>query len=161
MSSVHLFPQINIDTDIICPARYLNMMTLEELAPHAMEPFDPNFCKKVQTGDVIVAGKNFGCGSSREHAVWALYGAGIRAVIASSFARIFFRNCINYGLVAIILEDAPKKFSANDKVELDLKNNRIKNLTSKKEYQIEPLPDFVQKIVEAGGLLKFAKKIKM
>jgi len=151
-----VYKRDHINTDEIIPARYLNIDKEEELAKHAMEDLDKNFTKKVKKGDFIVAGENFGCGSSREHAVWALRGAGIRAVIADSFARIFFRNCINNGFYAIELKNASKKIKNNDILEINVEKGIIK--TNKKEFKFTPFPKFAVDIIKAGGLLNYVRK---
>jgi len=148
----------DIDTDMIIPAKYLNMDSPKELAPHAMEFLDKDFPSKVKEGDILVAGKNFGCGSSREHAVWSLTGNGVQAVIAESFARIFFRNCINYGLLPVVLDGANKKISTGDELEIDISNGVVKNLTTKEDYKIKPYPEFAMEIINAGGLMNYVKK---
>ena len=154
--SAFTYKRDDIDTDLIIPARYLNTSDKAELALHAMEPLGNTELLKGQD-PIIVAGKNFGCGSSREHAVWALSGAGVKAVIADSFARIYFRNSINFGLFPVILEDACKKIQPGDKLEIDTEKNLVKNLTSGKEYAFEPIPEFLREIVVAGGLLNTLK----
>jgi len=148
----------NIDTDVIIPARYLNTSDPEKLAPHIMEDIDPDFTKKMSRGDIIVAGENFGSGSSREHAPIALKGAGIGAVIAKSFARIFYRNSFNMGLPIFQLPKADQ-ISEGDEVEIDMEKGIIKNLTKGEEYQFSPVPPFMQQLIEAGGLIPYAKKI--
>ncbi|MFQ3674929.1 MAG: 3-isopropylmalate dehydratase small subunit [Endomicrobiia bacterium] len=148
----------NVDTDVIIPAKYLNSSDEEYLGQHCLEPLDENFCKKISKGDIIVAGKNFGCGSSREHAPVAIKASGISCVIAESFARIFFRNAINIGLPVVELKDASKLFDAGDEVEINLSNGIIKNLTKNKEYKIQPFPEFLQKIISANGLVNFARE---
>ncbi len=156
-----IFDKDNIDTDIIIPAKYLNMDDEKELAKHAMEFIDLSFPEKVKSNNykIIVAGKNFGCGSSREHAVWCLTGNNIKAVIAESFARIFFRNSINFGLVPVICPNCTKQISQDDELEIDIKKGIIKNLTKKEEYKSKPLPNFMMEIIEAGGLLPHIKAI--
>lgn len=146
----------DIDTDLIIPARYLNTSDKAELAAHAMEPLG-NVELLKSTDPIIVAGKNFGCGSSREHAVWALSGAGVKAVIADSFARIYFRNSVNFGLFPVILADAGKKIKQGDKLEIDTEKNIVKNLTRDTEHPFEPIPEFLREIVIAGGLLNTLK----
>jgi len=146
----------NIDTDIIIPARYLNTTELKELATHCMEPLIEDFSKKVNKGDIIVAGKNFGCGSSREHAPLAIKSAGISCIIAESFARIFFRNSINMGLPVVELADASKYFNQNDEVEINLTDGIIVNLTRNEKYKIKPFPKFLQNIINSGGLLNYS-----
>jgi len=152
----HVYNKNHINTDEIIPARYLNMDNEEELAKHAMEDLDNDFVKKVHKGDFIVAGENFGCGSSREHAVWALRGAGVKAVIADSFARIFFRNCINNGFYAIELKNASKEIKDGEEIEIDVKGGIVK--VNKKEYKFNPFPKFALDIINAGGLLKYIRK---
>jgi len=154
----HVYSRNDIDTDLIIPARCLNTDNEKELAKHAMEDIDKNFARKAKPGDFIVAGSNFGCGSSREHAVWALRGAGIRAVIADSFARIFFRNAINNGFYAIECRGASNKIKSGDEVEIDIDKGVIKDITSKKEYKFAPLPKFAMDIIKAGGLLEYITK---
>lgn len=154
----HVYTRGHINTDEIIPARYLNIDKEEELAKHAMEDFDPEFLKKVKEGDFIIAAEDFGCGSSREHAVWALRGSGIRAVIADTFARIFYRNCINNGFLAIECKDIGKKVKTGDEIEIDVEKGTIKNLTKTEEYKFNPIPKFAQDIISAGGLLNYIKK---
>jgi 3-isopropylmalate/(R)-2-methylmalate dehydratase small subunit len=154
------FRRDDIDTDMIIPAKYLNTDDPRELAGKAMEFLDPDFPGKVKkTGTkILVAGRNFGCGSSREHAVWCLTGLGIKAVIAESFARIFFRNCVNYGLFPAALPGAAGKISTGDDVEIDPEKGTVKNITKGREYQTRPLPGFAMDIVKAGGLLNHVRK---
>ena len=154
----HVYKREHINTDEIIPARYLNTDNEEELAKHAMEDIDRDFVKRVKKGDFIVASDDFGCGSSREHAVWALRGAGIKAVIANSFARIFFRNCINNGMLAIECEGSYKKIRTGDELEIDIKKGVIKNIGKKEEYRFTPIADFAIKIIKAGGLLDYIAK---
>jgi 3-isopropylmalate/(R)-2-methylmalate dehydratase small subunit len=157
----HCYPRDHINTDEIIPARYLNMDQEKELAAHAMEDIDTTFVKKVREGDFIVAGEDFGCGSSREHAVWALRGAGIRAVIAGSFARIFYRNCINNGFLAIECPEAIQKVHTGDRLTIDLKSGKILNETKQESYTFAPVPDFALQILESGGLMKtIVQKVK-
>ena len=148
----------NIDTDVIIPARYLNTSDAKELASHCLEDYDPKFIKKVKAGDIIVAGENFGCGSSREHAPIALKEAGISCVIAKSFARIFFRNAINIGLPIFESPEISQQVKQGDLLEVDLNKGIIKNLTTGKEYQVHPLPPFIQNIILAGGLVEYTKR---
>ncbi|MDN5332254.1 MAG: 3-isopropylmalate/(R)-2-methylmalate dehydratase small subunit [Tepidanaerobacteraceae bacterium] len=148
----------NVDTDVIIPARYLNTVQPEELALHCMEDIDPEFAKKVKRGDIIVAGRNFGCGSSREHAPLAIKAAGVSCVIAKSFARIFYRNAINIGLSVLECEEAAENIKENDEVEIDLEKGIIKNLTSGREFAAKPYPDFIEEIIRAGGLLNYARR---
>lgn len=145
----------NVDTDVIIPARYLNTADPKELAKHCMEDLDHDFLKKVHEGDILVAGTNFGCGSSREHAPLAIKYAGISCVIAKSFARIFYRNAINIGL-PILLSDA--EIREGDTLEIDLTQGVIKNTTTGKEYPFSPFPEFLQKIISAGGLMQAMKE---
>jgi 3-isopropylmalate/(R)-2-methylmalate dehydratase small subunit len=148
----------NVDTDVIIPARYLTTTDPGDLASHAMEDLDPSFASEVKSGDVVVAGENFGCGSSREHAAICLKAAGVSAVIAGSFARIFFRNAINTGLPIFVSPDAAREISSGDDVEVDLERGVVVNVTRGQEYQAEPLPDFVMDIVRAGGLVGWVKQ---
>jgi len=148
----------NIDTDVIIPARYLNTTDPEELASHCMEDVDPGFPKKMNSGDIIIAGKNFGCGSSREHAPLAIKTCGISCVIARSFARIFYRNSINIGLPILECEEAVDSIKAGDELEIDTDTGVIKNLTSGSLYTAMPFPDFIKGIIQAQGLLNYARK---
>ncbi|MBM3896433.1 MAG: 3-isopropylmalate dehydratase small subunit [Thaumarchaeota archaeon] len=147
----------NIDTDVILPGTYLKLHDYDELAKHAMEGIDPDFHSKVKDGDFIVAGKNFGCGSSREHAPIALSHSGIKAVLALSFARIFYRNAVDgaFLLPIEIGEDAYKNISNGDQLEINTEKNTIKNLTKNKEYQMKPFSELIGKIIAAGGLFKY------
>jgi len=147
----------NVDTDVIIPARYLNTANAKELAAHCMEDIDIDFVKNVKEGDIMVAEKNFGCGSSREHAPLAIKTAGISCVIAKTFARIFYRNAINIGLPIIECPEAAEKIQAGDKVEIDFNTGLIKNLTKNEEYKGEPFPEFMQKLINAGGLVNYIK----
>lgn len=149
----------NIDTDVIIPARYLNTPDMKELASHCMEDIDKDFAKKVKEGDIIVANKNFGCGSSREHAPIAIKESGISCVIASTFARIFYRNAINIGLPILECEEAANKIGEGDKLEIDFNSGTIKNISKNEEYKAEPFPEFMQKIISDGGLIKSIEKI--
>lgn len=144
----------NVDTDVIIPARYLNTSDHKELAAHCMEDLDKTFVTRVQNGDIITAGYNFGCGSSREHAPIAIKASGVSLVIAKSFARIFYRNSINIGLAIVECPEAVDGISEGDKVEADLDNGIIRNLTTGAEFKTEPFPEFVQKIIENGGLIQ-------
>ncbi len=148
----------NINTDEIIPARYLNTSEPIELAKHCMEDVDSEFVKIAKTGDVIIAGKNFGCGSSREHAPIAIKAFGISCVVGESFARIFFRNAINIGLPLIELKNASKYFANNDDIEIDLLKGVIKNLTKKRTFKISQLPIFMQNILKNGGLMNVLKE---
>lgn len=147
----------NIDTDVIIPGQYLKVHDYEELAKHAMEGLDPNFHSKVKDGDFIVAGRNFGCGSSREHAPIALSHSGIKAVLALSFARIFYRNAIDGAfLLPIEIElDAYKAISDGDEIEVDTKQNQIRNITKNQTYKMKPFSELIGQIIEAGGLFKY------
>ena len=147
----------NVDTDVIIPARYLNSSDPKELALHCMEDIDKDFVNRVKPGDIIVANKNFGCGSSREHAPISIKGAGVSCVIAKSFARIFFRNCINIGLPIIESDEAVDNIDKGDKLEIDLAKGEIKNVTKKQTYKAQPFPEFMQKLIKAGGLLSYIK----
>ena len=149
----HVFGRAHINTDEIIPARYLNTHDHAELAKHAMEDIDPKFVSRVRQGDIVVAGEDFGCGSSREHAVWALRGAGIAAVIASSYARIFFRNSYNNGFLAIECPGFVDNVSDQDDLEIDLEKGIVRNHTKKTEQAFIPLTPFVQQLLDAGGLL--------
>ena len=148
----------DIDTDLILPARYLNMKTAEELAEHVMEDADPTFAGKVKPGDIVVAKENFGSGSSREHAPIALKGAGVSLVIAKSFARIFYRNAFNTGLPILVAPEAAEGIKQGDQLPVDLASGEIDDLTSGVKYQAQPLPAFMRELVEAGGLLPYLKK---
>jgi len=148
----------NIDTDVIIPARYLNTRDLDELAGHCMEDIDASFAQDVREGDIIVAGENFGCGSSREHAPLSIKAAGVSCVIASSFARIFYRNAINIGLPILELDDAPAKIKPGHRVEVDLEQGAVKNSDTGAVYQTEPFPPFMQEIINAGGLIPRVKR---
>lgn len=148
----------NINTDEIIPARYLNTTDTKELAAHCMEDADPDFMKKIKVGDIIVAGDNFGCGSSREHAPIAIKAARISCVIARSFARIFFRNAINIGLPIFECPEAAEQVREGDEVEVNLASGEILNHTTKKRFKFEPFPQEMQEIIQAGGLMNFVKK---
>ena len=148
----------NVDTDVIIPARYLNTSDHAELASHCMEDIDKTFVSRVKTGDIMVAGQNFGCGSSREHAPIAIKASGISLVIAKSFARIFYRNAINIGLAIVECPEAAEGISEGDIVEADLDNGIICNITTGKEYTTAPFPEFIQKIIANGGLMESIAK---
>lgn len=148
----------NVDTDVIIPARYLNSPDAKELAQHCMEDIDPDFVKNVKQGDIIVANENFGCGSSREHAPIAIKASGVSLVIAKSFARIFYRNSINIGLAIVECPEAVDGISEGDRVEADMDNGIIRNLTTGKEYKTAPFPEFIQKIIENNGLIESISK---
>ena len=145
----------NVDTDVIIPARYLNSFDAKELASHAMVDIDPEFAGKVQPGDIIVANKNFGCGSSREHAPLCLKTAGVSCVIAETFARIFYRNAINIGLPIIECPEAAKGIEAGDEVEIDFDSGVITDKTTGQSFQGQPFPEFMQKIIQAEGLVNY------
>ena len=145
----------NVDTDVIIPARYLNMTKGEELAKHCMEDIDKEFVNKVQQGDIIVAQKNFGCGSSREHAPLVIKCAGVSCVIAETFARIFYRNAINIELPIIECAEASKAIEAGDEVEIDFDSGMIHNITKDETYKGQAFPPFMQKIISAGGLVNY------
>ena len=148
----------NVDTDVIIPARYLNTSNHLELAAHCMEDIDKDFVKNVKAGDIIIGGRNFGCGSSREHAPIAIKTSGISVVIAISFARIFYRNAINIGLPIIECGEAVNDSDSGDEFEVDLKTGVIKNLTKNKTYSGGTFPDFMVELFNAGGLVNYAKK---
>ena len=158
MAKAHVYKRDHINTDEIIPARYLNTDDTAELASHCMEDLDADFIKKAKPGDVIVAGFDFGCGSSREHAVWSIQGAKIAAVIAQSFARIFYRNCINCGFYPIELANAVNLIEDGDELEIDYENGVINNKTQNKKIEFKPLPDFAIEIINDGGLLEHIKK---
>lgn len=147
----------DVDTDIIIPGRYLVLRDEKELAACVMEGCDPDFSKKVSEGDIIVAGKNFGCGSSREHAPIAIKGAGVAAVVAESFARIFYRNSINIGLPLIEAKNVSKHVSEGDIIEIDVDNGILKDLDTSEEFEIKPLPEFMLGIMNEGGLINYLK----
>lgn len=145
----------DVNTDDIIPAIYLNTTDPDEMATHCMEGIDPGFAKKVSSGDILVADKNFGCGSSREHAPIAIKAAGISCVIAKSFARIFYRNSINIGLPILESEEAAKKIREGHEIEVDLATGVITNLTTNETYRAQPFPEFMQQIIAAGGLMNY------
>ena len=145
----------NVDTDVIIPARYLNSSDPAELAKHCMEDIDKKFVNNVKAGDIIVAKKNFGCGSSREHAPIAIKASGVSCVIADTFARIFYRNSINIGLPIIECPEAAKAIEAGDEVEIDFDSGKIYDRTKGTEFQGQPFPEFMQKLIAAGGLVKY------
>ena len=159
IGNVIKYEQDNIDTDVIIPGTYLKIHDYNELATHAMEGIDPDFTSKVKDGDFIVAGKNFGCGSSREHAPIALSTCGIKAVIATSFARIFYRNSVDGAfLLPIEIDDATyQKISNSDQLEVNIEKNEIKNLTKNEVYSMKPFSEIIAKIIAAGGLFKYKK----
>ena len=148
----------HVNTDVIIPARYLNTIDPDELASHCMEDIDASFAENVKKGDILVAGENFGCGSSREHAPIAIKSSGISCIIASSFARIFFRNCINIGLPLFEQPTAANEIHTGDEIRVDVDSGVIQNLTQKTSYQISPLPPFIQQIVQVGGLMNYVNR---
>ncbi len=147
----------NVDTDAIIPARFLNISEADALAKHCMEDMDIDFIKRVKTGDIMVAETNFGCGSSREHAPLAIKACGISAIIAASFARIFFRNAINIGLPLLESPEAVAKTDSGDVIEIDLGSGQIKNVTRNLVFQAKPYPDFMMGIINASGLVEYTK----
>ena len=158
MSKAHVYKRDHINTDEIIPARYLTTDDEAELASHCLEDLDKEFVNKVKEGDVIVAGEDFGCGSSREHAIWAIRGAKVQTVIAKTFARIFYRNAINCGFYLIESAEALEKINDGDEVEIDYKNGLIKNKTAGIDISFNPLPDFALEIIKDGGLLEHITK---
>jgi len=147
----------NVDTDVIIPARYLNTSDPKELAAHCMEDIDKDFSKRVKSGDIMVAGKNFGCGSSREHAPIAIKESGISCIIAETFARIFFRNSINIGLPILECPQAAKEIEDGDEVTVDIISGEIVNVTKAKSYKAQPFPPFMMELMECGGLINYVK----
>ena len=160
MAVTHVYKRDHVNTDEIIPARYLNTDDRSELARHCLEDLDKDFVNKVKEGDVIVAGEDFGCGSSREHAIWAICGAGVQTVIAKSFARIFYRNAINNGFYLIESPDALEKISTGDELEIDYKTGLVNNKTTGTDIKFKPLPDFALEIINDGGLLEHITKIR-
>ena len=158
MSKAYVYKRDHINTDEIIPARYLNTDDRTELAKHCLEDLDPGFVKKVKKGDCIVAGEDFGCGSSREHAVWAIRGAGVQTVIAKSFARIFYRNAIDNGFYIIECSNAADGIENGDELEIDYKKGVIKAANKGVSYKFNPLPDFALEIINDGGLLEHITK---
>ncbi len=156
---VHKY-QDNVDTDVIIPARYLNTKDHAELASHCMEDIDPDFVKNVKPGDIIVAGENFGCGSSREHAPIAIKASGVSCVIATTFARIFYRNAINIGLPILECPEASRGIEDGDQVEVDFSKGEIRNVTKNETYTAAPFPEFIRGIINAGGLMASIKERK-
>ena len=151
----------DVDTDVIIPARYLTTFDADELAGHVMEDIDPEFAGKVQVGDIIVAGKNFGCGSSREHAPIAIKAAGVKVVVAESFARIFYRNAINIGLAVVEAPEACRATQTDDILEVDTDEGGVLNLRTGETYSAKPYPPYVQQIIDAGGLMQaVAQRVK-
>jgi len=158
MGNAHVYKRDHINTDEIIPARYLNTDDEAELAAHCLEDLDTDFVTKVKAGDIIVADRDFGCGSSREHAIWAIRGAGVKTVIAKSFARIFYRNAVNNGFYLIESPDAPDKIADGDELEIDFEAGLVKNKTTANSFTFTPLPDFALEIINDGGLLKHIQK---
>lgn len=150
----------NIDTDVIIPARYLNTFDPKELAKHCMVDIDKDFAQKVRPGDIMVGGKNFGCGSSREHAPVAIKACGVPVIIAASFARIFYRNGINVGLPLMEIGDNVERIHAGDKLSVDLSSGKIRDITTGETFQAPPLPGFIQDIAKAGGLIQYVKEYR-
>lgn len=150
----------NVDTDVIIPARYLNSFDAKELASHAMVDIDPDFAQTVEVGDFIVAGKNFGCGSSREHAPLCLKTAGVKCVIAEGFARIFYRNSINIGFPILECVEAARSIEAGDDIDVDFTTGKITNKTKGETYQATPFPEFLQKMIEVEGLVNYVNSKK-
>lgn len=150
----------NIDTDVIIPARYLNTFDPKELAKHCMVDIDKDFAQKVRPGDIMVGGKNFGCGSSREHAPVAIKACGVPVIIAASFARIFYRNGINVGLPLMEIGDNVERIHAGDKLSVDLSSGKIRDITTGETFQTPPLPGFIQDIAKAGGLIQYVKEYR-
>jgi 3-isopropylmalate/(R)-2-methylmalate dehydratase small subunit len=148
----------NVDTDVIIPARYLSSSDPKELALHCMEDIDSDFIKKVHRGDIIVAGSNFGCGSSREHAPLAIKASGISCIIAENFARIFYRNAINIGLPILESEEAAKDIEEGNEIQVDFNSGIIKNITKNKSYTAQPFPEFMMEIIKAEGLINYIVK---
>jgi len=161
MSKAHVYNRDHINTDEIIPARYLNTDDERELATHCLEDLDSDFVSKVSAGDVIVGGEDFGCGSSREHAVWAIRGAKVQTVIARTFARIFYRNAINCGFYLIESPEALEKINDGDELGIDYKNGLLKNKTTGTDIKFNPLPDFALEIINDGGLLEHITKRTM
>lgn len=156
--TAHVYARDHINTDEIIPARYLNTDNERELALHAMEDIDKDFLKKFKPGDFIIAGNDFGCGSSREHAIWSLRGAGVACVIADTFARIFFRNAVNNGFPVIECKGITGLVTNGDTLSIDIRSGVIKNETKEKSFLFQPIPDFALRIADAGGLLQSIKK---
>lgn len=151
----------DVDTDLIIPARYCNVSDGAQLAVNCFADLRPDFAAQVSAGDIIIAGKNFGCGSSREHAPLAIKTAGVAAIIAESFARIFYRNAFNIGLLLLEAEEAGKVFRDGGQIEIDLDSGKITSLESGKYVQARPVPEFMQKLVESGGLVEYIKQNKI
>lgn len=148
----------NVDTDVIIPARYLNTTNEDELASHCFEDLDADFKQKVKESKIIIAGENFGCGSSREHAPLSIKASGVKLIIAKTFARIFFRNAVNIGLPVIPCAEAAEKIRQGDELEVDMDKGVIKDITSGREFKINPVPAFIQEIISSGGYINYTKK---
>ncbi|AFV01928.1 3-isopropylmalate dehydratase small subunit [Dehalobacter sp. UNSWDHB] len=148
----------DIDTDVIIPARYLNRFEPEHLAAHCMEDADASFAANVKPGDIMLGGKNFGCGSSREHAPLAIKAAGVKAIIAESYARIFYRNALNIGMPILECPEAVKGIESGDEIEVDLQNSTIRNVSKGTSFQATPFPPFMQELIKAGGLVPYVKE---
>lgn len=157
MAKAWVFGQ-DISTDLIIPGRYLVEREPEKLAEHVMEGADSSFSEEVEEGDVIIAGNNFGCGSSREHAPIALRAVGVSGIIAESFARIFYRNAINQGIPVLVHEGIQEEFETGDEIEVDWASGKIRNLSTEENYEAEPLPPLLQNIIESGGILGYLKE---
>jgi 3-isopropylmalate/(R)-2-methylmalate dehydratase small subunit len=155
--TVHKYGR-DVDTDVIIPARYLNTSDPAELAAHCMEDIDAGFVERVRPGDIIVAGENFGCGSSREHAPVAIKAAGVSCVVAASFARIFYRNAFNTGLPIVVCPDAAGEAEAGDRLRVDVVAGRVENVTKGATYEADAYPDFMRELVESGGLLPYVRR---
>jgi 3-isopropylmalate/(R)-2-methylmalate dehydratase small subunit len=155
--TVHKFGR-DVDTDVIIPARYLNTSDPAELASHCMEDIDPDFATRVQAGDIVVAGENFGCGSSREHAPVSIKASGVAVVVAASFARIFYRNAINTGLPIVVCPEAANEAVAGDRLRVDVAAGVVENLSQGKTYRADAFPAFMQELIGAGGLLPYVKR---
>jgi len=154
--AAHTFGR-DVDTDVIIPARYLNTSDAGELAAHCMEDVDPDFVSRVRKGDIIVAGENFGCGSSREHAPVSIMAAGVSVVVAASFARIFYRNAINVGLPIVVCPEAAREARADERLRVDLETGSVENLTQGSRYTAEPFPPFLRELIGRGGLMPYVK----
>jgi len=155
--TVHKYGR-DVDTDVIIPARYLNTSDPAELASHCMEDIDAGFVARVKPGDIIVAGENFGCGSSREHAPVAIKAAGVSCVVAASFARIFYRNAFNTGLPIVVCPEAAREAEAGDRLRVDVVAGRVENLTKRATYAADAYPEFMRELVESGGLLPYVRR---
>lgn len=157
MGKAHVYNRADINTDEIIPARYLTLFEESEMGKHCMEDIDPDFVNKVKEGDFIIAGENFGCGSSREHAIWSIRGAGVKVVFASSYARIFMRNAINNGFIVVELKGIADRINDGDELDVNLETGLIKNLTQGTEETFPPIPEFAFEVAKAGGYLNYLK----